>query len=516
MRTSSVKKLVAFSLALLFIPISPTWADSIIPDPVLAKAIRTELRLPSGKELTSSDLKKLESLYPAESKEKITRLQGIENAVNMEDLFLTNHSIKDITPIAKLKKLTFLALDGNQITDLTPLSGLNALENLVIVENKVSNLKPLQNLSNLTSLLASNNLVTDLNPIKDMKLEWIFLDNNKIQDLTPLRNHPTIEHLYLGGNLIADIRVLETIPNLEEVSLINNPLNEQSLKVIGNLEKKGVAVEYDSTKQADSADKPIQVLLDTESVTFEVPPFMKNGSVMVPFRTLFEQLGLKVTWNKDKQTIIGEKEGTTIKMQVGLPNAEVNGKTISLAVAPTIVSGNTFVPLRFIAESLNAKVDWEAGRKLAVIQSKQQILSSDRSVEVTAYGKWSVIEDASKNAKLAIQSYNKSTLVVNEIPKTNLTSNTNLDAFYQSIKTEMIADPNIEIVEEVQETFLGYPAKSLAFYKMENGWESYICVSMLFEANGHFYQVTISANEDLSEDEINTLDEMVTSLKLNP
>lgn len=517
MRTSFVKNLVAFCLVLLFIPISSAWAESIIPDPVLAKAIRTELHLPAGKELTSSDLKKLESLYPAESKEKITRLQGIENAVNMQDLFLPNQSIKEITPIAKLKKLTFLALEENQITDLTPLSELSSLEKLVIDGNKIRTLKPLQNLSKLTDLLASNNLVSDLNPIKTMKLQWIFLDNNKIQDITPLKNHPTIEHLYLGGNLIADIRVLETIPNLQEVSLINNPLNEQSLKVIENLEKKGVAVEYSSTKQTDNADKQIQVLLDAELVTFDVSPFMKNGSVVVPFRTLFEQFGLTVTWNKDEQTIIGEKEGTLIKMQVGLPSAEVNGKTISFAVAPTIVSGNTFVPLRFIAESLNAKVDWESDSKIAVIQSKQQILSSDRSMEVTAYGKWTVIEDASKYPKLAIKSYNKSTLIVNEIPKLDLASNTDLAAFYQITKKEIVANSDIEIVEETEGSFLGHPAKNMAYYKMEDeDWESFICVAILFEANDHFYQVTVSANDDLSKEEIHSLDEMVASLKLNP
>lgn len=268
MPTQLVKKIIVFCLVLVFISASTVWAASVITDPALAKAIRAELKLSPSKELKASDLKKLESLYPMDVKNKITRLQGLEYAVNMQNLFLPGQNIKDITAIGKLKKLTFLALEGNQITNLSPLSGLRSLQKLVVDGNKIKSLEPLKNLRKLTDLLAGNNQVADLSPIQKLKLEWIILSGNKIQDLTPLKNHPTLEYLYLDDNFIRDIEVLETIPNLREVSLANNPLNEQASQVIRKLENNGVTV--DLGNKDETQPEEIQVSLDAESVAFEM------------------------------------------------------------------------------------------------------------------------------------------------------------------------------------------------------------------------------------------------------
>ncbi len=513
MPTQLVKKIIVFCLVLVFVPATSVWAASVIKDPALAKAIRAELKLSPDKELKAGDLQKLESLYPMDVKDKITRLQGLEYAVNMQSLFLPGQKIKDITAIGKLKKLTFLAVEGNQITDLSPLSGLSSLQKLVVDGNKIKSLEPLKNLRKLTDLLASNNQVADLSPIRKLKLEWIIMSGNKIQDLTPLKHHPTLKYLYLDDNFIRNIEVLETIPNLREVSLANNPLNEQALQVVKKLENNGVIVDLDNKDETQSEE--IQVSLDAEPVAFDVPPFIKNGSTMVPFRDLFEKLGLKVTWIEDTQTIIGEKEGTTIRMQVGQQSADVNGKPISLAVPPTVVSGSTFVPLRFLAESLDAKVEWDDSRKLAIIRSKQQFASSDGTVEVTAYGKWTVTEDPSKFVKLAIKTFSWSTLVVSEVSKQDLTPDMNMDEFYKDKKTQLLTDPETYVLEETQETFQGYSAKRLVFHKTEEGWKTFVCTAIFFEADGHFYQITASANEDILENAQEELNEIMGTLKLN-
>lgn len=509
-----IKKLIIFCLIFLIIPVPSASAQSIIPDPVLAEAIRSELKLASGKEIKQSDLKKLESLYLEESKEKIIRLQGIEYATNMVSLFLPGQNIKDISSISKLTKLSFLALSGNQIADLTPLSGLKFMEQLVVDGNKIQSLAPLKNLHNLTDLIASDNQITDLSPIKKLPLQWLILENNNIKDLTPLKNHPNLEYLYLSNNHIQDIQVLETIPNLQEVSLSNNPLNQQALKIIDNLRADGVEVEYGKSNEAGNTTPSIEIKLDLDLVSFNVKPFIKNGSVMVPFRPLFERLGLQVTWIKNEQVIIGEKEGTKIKLKVGDQNAEVNGKTTSLSVAPTIVSGNTFVPLRFIAESLDAKVEWDDTVKSAVIQSKQQIVSSDGSLEVTVYGRWKVINDVAKYEKLAIEDYSWTSLVVKEVPKVDLAPNTSLDDFYQSAKKEMDKGLGIEVLEETNQMFQGQKAKRMLYYNLEE--EYFIYEAIFFELDGHFYQITLSRIESLPEKYWDELEDMVNSLKFNP
>ena len=512
MSAKFVKKLVVLCFALAFVPASYAWAASVIHDPVLAKAIRAELHLSSDIELQAGDLAKLESLYPKNGTDKIADLRGLEYAVNMDSLFLPGQQLNDISALGKLNKLTFLALDGNRITDLSPLSGLTSLEKLVVDGNQIKSLEPLRNLRSLTDLLAGNNQVADLSPIRNLRLEWLIMDGNRIQDLTPLQNHPTLAYLYLDNNLIRNIEALETIPNLLEVSLANNPLNEQAGEVVKKLQSKGVTVNLG--KQQETQTAGIQVLLDAEPVAFDVPPFVKNRSTMVPFRALFEKLGLQVTWIKDTQTIIGKKEGMEIKMKVGQPSADVNGKAISLAVAPTIVSGSTFVPLRFVAESLDAKVAWDDSSKMAVIRSKQRFASSDGSVEVTAYGKWTPFEDASEFTKLAIETFSWSTLVIREVPKQDLAPGTDLDRFYQEAKTRLLADSETDMMEETEQKFQGHPAKRLVYDKLEDDWKPFVCTAIFFEAGGRFYQIVASANADILEDAQQELDEMLGTLKL--
>ncbi|MBY9078577.1 leucine-rich repeat domain-containing protein [Paenibacillus sp. HN-1] len=238
-----VKNVVVLGLVLVLLPATSIWAASLITDPVLAKAIRSELKLSAKKEIKAADLQKLETLYPQEGGAKISDLRGLEYAVNMENLFLLGNKIKDITPLSKLKKLTMLAIDDNQITDLSPLSGLSSLQQLIVDDNKIKSLSPLKNLHKLTDLLASHNQVADLSPLRGMKLKTAILSGNRIKDLTPLKNHPTLEQLYLDDNLIQDIEVLKTIPNLKEVSLTINPLNKQASQVVEELEDNGVTVD---------------------------------------------------------------------------------------------------------------------------------------------------------------------------------------------------------------------------------------------------------------------------------
>lgn len=58
-------------------------------------------------------------------------------------------------------------------------------------------------------------------------------------------------------------------------------------------------------------------------------------------------------------------------MTIGDRTAYVNGKPITLSVAPFISSeGSTYVPLRFISETIGAKVGWDAQNFVALIITK--------------------------------------------------------------------------------------------------------------------------------------------------
>lgn len=99
-----------------------------------------------------------------------------------------------------------------------------------------------------------------------------------------------------------------------------------------------------------------------KAVTVDPPPYIKSGTTLVPLRFISEAFGASIDWQpkQGKGTIIIKLKEHLIQIEIANTQALVNGKTMTLVVAPEIVNGRTFVPLRFISEAFGAKVEWIA------------------------------------------------------------------------------------------------------------------------------------------------------------
>jgi endo-1,4-beta-xylanase len=111
----------------------------------------------------------------------------------------------------------------------------------------------------------------------------------------------------------------------------------------------------------------ILVNLNGKTLSFDVPPMIINDRTMVPFRKILEELDAKVEYESDGQYITATRSDTEIKLQVNNETATVNGKEVKLDAAPVIVDDRTLIPVRFIAENLNAKVDWDSEKRVVGI-----------------------------------------------------------------------------------------------------------------------------------------------------
>ncbi|OPX83652.1 MAG: TPR repeat-containing protein YrrB [Pelotomaculum sp. PtaB.Bin104] len=137
-----------------------------------------------------------------------------------------------------------------------------------------------------------------------------------------------------------------------------------------------VAALFSFTCAALAGEADIKVMLDGEILTFDQNPIMQNDRVLVPLRKIFEALNTTVSWEPETQTITAVKEGTTVKLTVGLTEAFVNNLQIKLDQPPLIVNDRTLVPLRFVAEALGADVVWDGTTSTVKINSKQEEVSS--------------------------------------------------------------------------------------------------------------------------------------------
>ncbi len=96
-------------------------------------------------------------------------------------------------------------------------------------------------------------------------------------------------------------------------------------------------------------------------------PIIVSSRSMVPIRAIVETMGGTVGWNNDTQQITLTANGNTVNMWIGKNEITVNGVKRNIDVAPFIKNGRTYVPVRFSAENLNAKVDWINSTQEAVI-----------------------------------------------------------------------------------------------------------------------------------------------------
>jgi len=66
-----------------------------------------------------------------------------------------------------------------------------------------------------------------------------------------------------------------------------------------------------------ASTKDIQVELDGTAIEFDVQPILKDGRVLVPFRKIFEELGLRVDWNNELKIASAYTVGDTLSIKLG-------------------------------------------------------------------------------------------------------------------------------------------------------------------------------------------------------
>lgn len=116
--------------------------------------------------------------------------------------------------------------------------------------------------------------------------------------------------------------------------------------------------------------KAIKVLVDGEEVKFGTAgPRAIGGATMVPFRPLFEALGANVEYDLVHKIVKANKENNEIELQIGERIGKKNGAEITMGNPPVLIKGVTYVPLRFVAEALEAKVDYDKATQVITIDT---------------------------------------------------------------------------------------------------------------------------------------------------
>jgi len=95
---------------------------------------------------------------------------------------------------------------------------------------------------------------------------------------------------------------------------------------------------------------------------------VRRGTILVPLRSLFEQMGASVAYDRTTKTIDVTKAGASVRVTVGKPEVTINGETRPLDVPPEIDGGSVLVPLRVISEGMGAFVMWLPDKRIVVVR----------------------------------------------------------------------------------------------------------------------------------------------------
>jgi hypothetical protein len=95
---------------------------------------------------------------------------------------------------------------------------------------------------------------------------------------------------------------------------------------------------------------------------------VRGNEILVPLRSMFEQMGATVSYDPASKTADVSKPGSDVKVTVGKPEVVINGESRPLDVPPEIYKGAVVVPVRVISEGMGAYVQWLPDRRVVVVR----------------------------------------------------------------------------------------------------------------------------------------------------
>ncbi len=95
---------------------------------------------------------------------------------------------------------------------------------------------------------------------------------------------------------------------------------------------------------------------------------VRNNVILVPLRSMFEQMGATVKFDSASRGVDVTKPGYDVQVTIGKPEVLINGESRPLDVPPVMYKGFVLVPLRVLSEGMGAYVQWVPDKRIVVVR----------------------------------------------------------------------------------------------------------------------------------------------------
>ena len=178
-----------------------------------ADSLKTIASLPHLKELNLSNC-------------SLSTLSGLENAESLENLDISNNTIRNLEPLSSMSALSELYLQHNAVTNLTVVGELPELTVLDVSYNALTSIAPLTGNVRLTKLNAANNQIGDVSAAASLPmLAELNLDYNGLTDISGLSGCASLKTLTVSNNQLSGIDALSGMCTLERLDFSYNSVS---------------------------------------------------------------------------------------------------------------------------------------------------------------------------------------------------------------------------------------------------------------------------------------------------
>lgn len=171
-------------------------------------------------------------------------------------------------------------------------------------------------------------------------------------------NQGTGEQYTELGNALAVIPLSPLSPNTTYTVAVSGQVTLQN----------GVVQPFQKTWSFSTSPIPLNlvqapqlhVLLNGKPLNLNTIPLVVNERTMLPFRSLLTALGATVHWNPAYPDFATATSGShTLQIQFNNQHALLDSKNITFSTPPVVFHNRSYVPLRFIANSLGLSVHYD-------------------------------------------------------------------------------------------------------------------------------------------------------------
>lgn len=138
------------------------------------------------------------------------------------------------------------------------------------------------------------------------------------------------------------------------------------------------------------------VFINGRPIRTSAQPVILDGRTLIPLRDTAEALEADVFWDARRKTAVVARHLNVVAITPGSTLAYVNGKKQKMDVAPRIMDGHLYIPLRFLADSLGVGVGWDVVERAVVITDPALTVPHNQPALIqymNAIYRWSELQD---------------------------------------------------------------------------------------------------------------------------